>query len=125
MSTVIFQVQSTLILALIYFGLYHKRNRTLHVNTMLSAIVWDVLLILQIELSRKAIATALKPLENKLILNFHITIAVLTVITYIAIIFTGRKLLQGEHEIRPKHKMLGMTAVTLRTITYITSYFVV
>lgn len=125
MSTVIFQVQSTIILLLIYFGIYHRRNRILHVRVMLTAIIWDVLLILQIELTRKAIATALKPTENSFLLNFHITIAVLTVLIYGALIYTGRKILSGENKIRPRHKLLGLTAVTLRTLTYITSYFAV
>lgn len=125
MSAVIFQVQSTIILLLIYFGIYHRRNRILHVKTMITAIIWDVVLILQIELTRKAIATALKPAENSFILNFHITIAVTTVLLYGSLFYTGRKMLKGEYQIRPRHKMLGMTAATLRTLTYITSYFAV
>lgn len=124
MSSVFFQIQSTIIILLIYFGIYRRRNRQIHIKIMISAIILDILLILQIELTRKAIATALKPATNSLILNIHITIAVITVILYGLVIFTGRKLLNGENEIRGKHKFLGTSTVTLRTLTYITSYLV-
>jgi hypothetical protein len=125
MSAVIFQVQSTFILLLIYLGLYYKKKREKHVKIMASAIIWDVLLILQIELTRNAVAKALKPVENSALLNFHILIALLTVFLYIGLIVTGRRMLKNDYSIRSKHKLMGILTVIFRTSTYVTSFFVV
>jgi hypothetical protein len=124
-TAIIFQIQSFLILSLIFVGIYFRKQRSKHVKIMGSAIVWDLLLILQIELGRSAIAKAVKPIENKMMLNIHISIAVLTVLFYFAMIFTGRKLLSGDTSIRAKHKLLGWCTVSLRVLTFITSFFAV
>ena len=125
MSAVIFQVQSTFILLLIYLGVYYKKKREKHVKIMATAITWDVVLILQIELTRHAVAKAMKPIENSALLNFHILIALLTVFLYIGLILTGRKMLRNEYSVRSKHKLMGVLALIFRTSTYITSFFVV
>lgn len=124
LSKVIFQSQSSIILLLIYVGLYYRKNRKKHVPIMLTAIIWDILLILQIELTRGAIEKASKVVTNPLLLNFHVSIAVGSVLCYFALIFTGNKLLKGNKNFIKFHKPVGLVAVTLRTLTYITSYFV-
>ena len=124
-SQVIFQIQSTLILILIYIGLYYRQFPSRHVKIMASAITWDILLVLQIELTRGAIGKASKAMTNPMLLNFHVTIAVTTILLYFALIYTGRKMLANNYEVQKLHKFLGMTAVILRTATYITSYMVV
>ena len=124
-TAIIVQIQSFLILSLIFLGVYLRKDRAKHVKIMGSAITWDLLLILQIELSRSAIAKAAKPIENKMILNIHISIAVLTVLFYFVMIFTGRKLLAGQTSIRAKHKLFGWCTVVLRVLTFITSFFAV
>jgi fumarate reductase subunit D len=123
-SSVIFQIQSALILLLIYFGVWKRRNRTLHVRTMITAIIWDVVLILQIELTRGAINTATKAMTNPALMNFHIAIAVTTVVLYGLLFFWGRKLLNGDQSVRKFHRIAGYTAVLLRTTTLITSYII-
>ena len=124
-TAVIFQIQSFLILSLLFVGVYFRKERSKHVKIMASAITWDILLILQIQLNRSAIQKAMKVVENPMILTIHVSIAVLTVLFYFALIYTGRKLLKGESKIRPKHKLLGWSAVVLRTLTFITSFFAV
>jgi hypothetical protein len=124
-SAVFFQIQSVLIYSLLIFGVLKRRDRITHVRTMYTVLAWDVILILQIELSRSAIAKASKAMVNPLLLNIHVSFAVTSVLLYIALFFTGRKLLAGNHEIRPKHKLLGWSAVVLRTLTLITSFFAV
>ena len=124
-STVIFQIQSTLIVALLLFGVAKRRNKALHVKTMLTAIIWDVILVLQIELTRGAIAKASKAPQNSTILNIHVALAVSTVIFYIFMILSGKKLLNGDQSIRSRHRILGLTTLSLRLLTYITSYFAV
>ncbi|MBK22705.1 MAG: hypothetical protein CME70_01760 [Halobacteriovorax sp.] len=124
-TTIIFQIQSFLILSLIFYGVYLRRNRQKHVKIMASAITWDILLVLQIQLNRSAIQKAVKVVENPMILTVHVCIALSTVLLYFALIYTGRKLLSGQSDIRSKHKLLGVSAVVLRTLTFITSFFAV
>jgi len=124
MSAIIFQIQSTLILLLLWVGVINKKNRGLHVKLMSIGIIWDILLVLQIELTRGAIAKASKVVTNEWLLNFHVTIAVSTVVLYGFMVYFGRKLLKGDNSVRAKHKLLGIITITLRTLTYITSFLV-
>lgn len=121
----IFQIQSTLIVTLMIIGLYFRKDRSKHVKIMGTTIVWDILLVLQIELSRGAIIKASKAVTNEMMLNIHVSIAVSTVLFYFAMIYTGRKLLQGEAKIRHLHKRLGWATFTLRILTYVTSFWAV
>jgi len=124
-TALIFQIQSFLILSLIVIGVYLHKKRKIHVRIMLTAIIWDILLILQIELNRGAVAKAAKAASNTMILNIHVSLAVLTVLFYFAMLHTGRKLLAGANEIKPLHQKLGWTTVVLRALTFITSFFAV
>lgn len=124
-SAVFFQIQSVLIYSLLIFGVLKRKDRFTHVRTMYTVLAWDVILILQIELSRSAIAKASKAMVNPMILNVHVSFAISSVLLYVALFITGRKLLAGNHEIRKKHKILGWSAVVLRTLTLVTSFFAV
>jgi hypothetical protein len=121
--SMLFKVQSVLIISLMYFGAYIHAQRSLHVKIMSTAIIWDILLILQIELTRSAINTATKALTNTAVLNFHISIAVISVILYGFLFKTGRQILKGDNSVLPYHKKLAYTCLTLRTLVVITSYF--
>jgi hypothetical protein len=125
METWLMQFQSFSILLLMSAGIIVRRRRQLHVKIMSTAMVWDVILILQIELSRSAILKATHAVTNPLILNIHISIAVSTVVLYGFMIYTGRKLLSGQNQIRPRHKFLGWTTFTMRILTFITSFWAV
>lgn len=126
MSTaVVFQVQSFLIYAMMIYGITKRKNRKVHVPVMSAVLIWDVILILQIELGRSAVEKAAKAIINPLILNVHVSFAVLSVVFYVLLVITGRKLLKGEHSIRPRHRIFGWTAFALRTLTLITSFFAV
>lgn len=121
----IFQIQSTLIVVLMVIGLIFRKDRAKHVKIMGTTIAWDILLVLQIELSRGAIIKASKAVTNEAMLNIHVSIAVTTVLFYFAMIYTGRKLLKGDAKIRPTHMKLGWTTFSLRILTYVTSYWAV
>lgn len=120
-----FQIQSGIILFLIYLALYFRKERKKHVPIILTAIIWDVILILQIELTRGAVEKAVKFTTNKAILNFHVSIAVSVVILYVVLIILGRKLLKGNMAVKPLHRILGCVTVILRTTTLVTSYLIV
>ena len=127
-SSLIFQTQSFIILCLLFFGAWvilKKKNRDLHVKTMLFAIVWDIVLVLQIELSRGAIEKASKVTSNTNILNIHVSLAVSAVVLYVLMILTGKKVLKGNRDILGLHKKLGLLTLLMRTLTFITSFFAV
>lgn len=87
--------------------------------------IWDVLLILQIELSRSAILKASKAVDNAMMLNIHVSIAVSTVILYGFMVYSGRALLAGKTEFRHKHRILGYSTFLMRILTFVTSFWAV
>jgi hypothetical protein len=125
METMAMQIQSLAIVVLMLVGIYFRRQRKRHIKIMSLAMIWDVILILQIELSRSAILKASQAVKNTLLLNIHVSIAVSTVILYAFMVYTGRKLLNGDIYIRPRHKILGWTTLFLRILTFITSFWAV
>jgi len=125
MEARLLQIQSLSIVLLMLAGIFVRRRRSIHVKIMSVAMVWDVLLILQIELSRSAILKASAAMTNTLALNVHVTIAISTVVLYIFMVYTGRKLLAGQNEIRPRHKFLGWTTLAMRILTFVTSFWAV
>ncbi|MFA6235994.1 MAG: hypothetical protein WC635_01600 [Bacteriovorax sp.] len=124
-SAVVFQVQSILIYALLVFGITKRKNRRIHVPTMITVLTWDILLILQIELGRGAVEKAAKALINPMLLNIHVSLAVSCVVFYFLLIYTGGKLLKGNNHFRARHRIFGWTAFVLRTLTLLTSFFAV
>ena len=125
METRLMQSQSFCIVLIMLVGIFFRRRRQLHVKIMSVAMIWDIILILQIELSRSAILKASNAMSNALALNIHVSIAVSTVILYAFMIYTGRKMLKGETLIRPIHKRLGWTTFTMRILTFVTSFWAV
>lgn len=126
MSAIAFQIQSSIIIFIMILGvLKAKRNRKLHIRLMSFAIAWDLILILQIELTRHAVEKAISVSNNSLLLNIHLCLAISTVVLYGYLIFLGRKILKGQNSYLPTHRKLGKITLILRILTYITSYFVV
>lgn len=124
-SAVVFQIQSILIYTLMVVGISVRKNRKIHVPVMSAVLIWDILLILQIELGREAVVKASKAMVNPMLLNIHVSFAVSCVVFYFLLIYSGRKLLQGHHIFRARHRVFGWTAFVLRTLTLITSFYAV
>lgn len=125
-SAVIFQIQSLLILILMIYGVMQARkNRKLHVKIMCSAMLWDLLLILQIELARSAVAKAMKIVENPMMLKIHLFFAIGSVILYGFMLYSGARVLKNNNGILPRHRIAGKLTLVFRTLTLITSYFAV
>jgi hypothetical protein len=125
MEAQLMQLQSLCIVVLMIAGIKVHKNRKLHVKIMSFAMIWDVILILQIELSRSAILKASKAVTNSMALNIHVSIAVLTVIFYGFMIQSGRAVLSGNIQLRKRHKILGYSTTLLRILTFITSFWAV
>jgi len=125
MEAYVMQFQSLCIVFTMAFGILVRRNRKLHIKVMSLAIIWDVILILQIELSRSAILKASKAMSNAFALNVHVSIAILTVVLYGFMIQSGRQIIKGRGDLRKKHKILGFTTFSLRILTFVTSFWAV
>jgi hypothetical protein len=125
MEVWIMQGQSLCILLLMIAGIIVRRRRDLHVKIMSTAIIWDLILILQVELSRKAILKASNALENPMILNVHVALAVSAVVFYGLMVYTGRALLSGKTQIRSKHRILGYSTFLIRVLVFVTSFWAV
>jgi hypothetical protein len=125
MSAVIFQIQSFSIVALLLYGVYHRKTKFKHMRIMKTAIIWDLLLVAQIELTRGAIAKASKVISNPMILNIHVTLAVSTVLLYGLVWYLGSKLSNGDESKRKWHKVVGAITLTVRISTLITSFLAV
>jgi uncharacterized membrane protein YozB (DUF420 family) len=123
MSAIIFQIQSFLIVGLFYFGVSKRKNRKLHIKIMSSAIIWDIILILQIELNRGAIKKASQAVTNPMMLNIHVSLALTCVILYIVMFYTGIKVMKGNNKIKAKHKFFGITTLVARTLVLVTSFW--
>jgi pyrimidine operon attenuation protein/uracil phosphoribosyltransferase len=125
MEALFMQLQSLCIVLLMFAGILVRRRRKLHVKIMSAAMIWDVLLILQIELSRSAIIKASNAMTNATALNVHVAIAVSTVILYAFMVYTGRALLAGQNQVRQNHKRLGYITFAMRILTFVTSFWAV
>lgn len=125
MPTWLMQTQSFFILALMIYGITQSKKRSRHVKIMSTAMIWDIILILQIELSRSAILKASKAMTNTMWLNIHVSIAVTTVIFYVFMTLTGRKVLKGDNSLKARHRVLGYTTTMLRILTFATSFLAV
>jgi uncharacterized membrane protein YozB (DUF420 family) len=124
MSATALQIQSTLIVILFLYGLYLAKNhqRSKHIKVMSFAMTWDIILILQIELSRFAIEKAVKVNENSLLLNIHVSLGVSCVVLYGVVMYLGWKTMTKRPELLKTHKKLGKIALLTRLLTYITSF---
>lgn len=124
MSTYLFQIQSAIIVVILFYGLSKRKDRNKHPQIMQLAIVWDLILVAQIELNRGAIMRASKAMTNPMILNIHVSLAVTTVVFYSVMYFTGKKLLAGDMTKRVMHKYFGIINMSLRLLTLITSFMI-
>ena len=125
MESWLMQIQSLCILLLMFVGLAYRKQRKKHVRIMSAAMIWDVVLILQIELSRSAILKASKAVENAAILNIHVSIALTTVVLYGFMVHSGRALLANNSQMKPRHRVLGYSTLIMRILTFITSFWAV
>ena len=126
-TSLLFQIQNILIIAISYYGVSQWRNRKKHMRIQLTGISLDLLLVLQIEVMRGAINTSLKPMQNSWLMNIHIAMAVTCVLLYPFIIYSGRMLYKGKGPFpryKKLHRRTAITALTLRTLVLITSFLI-
>ncbi|MFG1492040.1 hypothetical protein ACRXCV_11975 [Halobacteriovorax sp. GFR7] len=122
-SATFFQIQSFLILSLMIYGVTQSKKRQKHVKIMSGAMIWDIILILQIELSRSAIDKAMEVFQSQTALKIHLFFAVSSVLLYVAMVISGRMVLKGKAGLLKKHRYLGITTLAFRILTFITSFY--
>ncbi|MBI2520120.1 MAG: hypothetical protein HYV97_06875 [Bdellovibrio sp.] len=131
-SSPFFQIQNALVLAILLWGLKERYHRKRHVVIMTSALLWDLLLVIQIQFARHAIQKAMAAPTNPLVLNVHVTFALTTGLLYLPIFFMGTKLKKRPLTLTPAtharlrfwHKNIGITAFALRCLTFVSSFFI-
>lgn len=91
---------------------------------MLTAFVLDVLLVLVIEIKRKAIETVVDNAihEPSAFVIFHATISLLVLVLYTAQTISGTKIAKGKVHLIPLHKKMSVVFIILRLINYVTSF---
>jgi len=107
------------------YVILRKRNSQLHAKLMGTAIIWDVLLVLQIQLTRGAVGKAMEAPQNSMILNIHVAMAITCVFLYLIMGYSGMKILKGDRSLLKWHKIFGPLTLILRTLVFFTSFFVV
>lgn len=112
------KIISFLVCVIIVAGLAYRRKRKIHARLMMTAFGIDVALVLYIELTRKAVETALHPPHPFVI--FHVAISVLVLLLYGVQIFLGMRLMRGGASTR-LHGRVGLIFVVLRLANFVTS----
>jgi hypothetical protein len=115
----VLHVLSSLVLVLILVGVMMRRRRRVHIGIMSGAFAVDLTLLLYIEFTRSAVekvATGVSPL-----VYVHAAIALAVMILYVVMIVLGRKALRGDRASRSTHRVLGVSFVALRGLTYVTA----
>ncbi len=112
---------ATVILFALAVGLALRHRRSVHPWIMGGCFVADLGLVLYLELTRGAVATAVKFSSN--ILNFHVTVAVATLVLYLVLVPSGYRILNGGGS-RLWHRRAAWAFVVVRLATYLTAFFV-
>lgn len=126
----IFHLVSVLIYILLLYGYAKRKSRDYHVRIMRIVFYSELLLVLAIEISRKAIeqAIGIHGKHNGFpggVLGVHIVISIITLLVLISIYFVGNKLYKGKIELKPLHVKLAYTYLVLRTLNLITSFMII
>src|SRR5690606_28639787 len=120
----LFHAQSAIVLRILYAAFYYRRERMRHVPLALTGLICDLVLILQIELSRAAGEKALQVVTNTALLNYHVAVAITVVALYAILIGLGLAILAGRRELIRVHKPVGILALVLRTSTFVTAFLI-
>jgi hypothetical protein len=116
-----FNAANVVIIAAILYGVTVHRRRRLHARIMTTCFVADVLMVLLIELQRKAIEQAVGPTSP--LMRFHIAVSVIALVLWVPQLLTGRAILRGEPRLR-RHKIQAWTFLLFRATNVVTAFMV-
>jgi hypothetical protein len=83
LSSILLQVQSILIFILLIYTSLQFKSPNDYLSLINYVIIWDLLLVIQIEVKKYFINKEIKTLNKPFILKFHLALAVITVILYL------------------------------------------
>jgi hypothetical protein len=116
-----FNAANVVILAAILFGVTVHANRRLHARVMTSCFIADVVMVLLIELQRKAIEQAMRPTSG--LMKFHIAVSVAALVLWVFQIVSGRGILQGKPRLR-RHRLQAWMFLACRSTNVVTAFMV-
>ena len=108
---------STLALALIAAGVVLRRRRWLHWRLMLTALVFDLGLVLYLAISRDAVARAAT--DPHPVVWVHPAISAMVLVCWLGMLRLGWLMLHGRPAARHPHRLLAMVFVTLRVANHV------
>lgn len=114
------KIASLIIYCFILFGITLHKKRALHRKLMKLSFLFDLLLLFYIEAGRHAIEKAMDLPDG--LLGIHIIVAVLTMLIYPIVLYSGSRFYKGEIR-RIIHRNLAYTFLLFRTLNLITSFF--
>lgn len=115
------KILSGVVCLIILVGLAYRRRKKMHAGLMMTAFVIDVAMVLYIELTRQAIATAIHPPHP--FVRLHVTISITVMILYVFQIVTGmRRYKTGSR--RDGHRLGAVLFVIFRLGNFVTSLWV-
>ncbi len=116
----LYQILATLSYIVLFSGILLRKNRKVHPPFMLVGVISDIVLVLILEFSRGAIETAFSG-SVTLFQGVHIVTSSLAVLFYLPTVYYGFLRLKPKpsQKVKKRHKLLGVTAFTFRTIGFI------
>jgi hypothetical protein len=113
-------VFSSIVLIIIATGLYMRRHSPIwHIRLMTTAFLVDLALVIYIEVSRHAVEKVIHHVRP--LVYFHVAVSLGVLINYVAMIYLGRRVLNGNRASRSTHRNLGIAFVLLRGTNYVTA----
>lgn len=119
--TVTMNAANVVVFALILYGVAVHARRQLHARVMTAAFILDVVMVLLIELNRKAIAQAIAPSSG--LMKFHIAVSVGALVLWVFQLVTGRQILRGRPRLR-RHKIQAWAFLSCRATNLVTAFMV-
>lgn len=112
-------IVATVAWLMLCIGIRHRYNRSRHVPLMLGGIALDYALVIYLELTKDAIATAASFTLTGL-QQTHVAVSLTAMLLYLPVMFLGVMLYRGVGGIgvRRWHKRLGIAAFVFRTLGF-------
>jgi hypothetical protein len=117
----VFNASNVVVFLAIVVGVIVHKKRIVHARIMTTCFVVDVLIVLVIELQRKAIEQAMGP--TRPLMKFHIAVSVAALVLWVPQILTGRAILRGKPRLA-RHRIQAWTFLLCRSTNVVTAFLV-
>ena len=124
----IVQSLASVAMLLIVAGLIQRKRARDHIRFMMAAFVFDIVGLLIVELVPLFDSERIDPVQSLasggLLKYFHALMAVVSLVVYVLQIRSGRKILNGDRSLLPKHRTMAGVFLISRALAYITMWMV-